>query len=205
MVSFELGKEIEIDVFVFSRAWNKEKILSSSSIRDACSTPHGDSESFPCPTLVTRLETSSSISLPSSKLTIFLILFYSDELTKLMLLLVAWYLQEQADVSRWILLRLYHIRSTTPYCQWKSPVSLSEKEWLNTQIKRKMFSVLSQAWDEEKILSSHEQLSLSSSDSALWCSTTEPQRLRWARSITKFIWHTSCILLGSTMSIASCL
>ena len=47
MVSFELDKEIEIDVFVFSRAWNKEKILSSSSIRDACSTPHGDSESFP--------------------------------------------------------------------------------------------------------------------------------------------------------------
>ena len=83
MVSFELDKEIEIDVFVFSRAWNKEKILSSSSIRDACSTPHGDSESFPCPTLVTRRETSFSISLPSSKL----ILFYSDELTKLIIAL----------------------------------------------------------------------------------------------------------------------
>ena len=25
----------------------------------------------------------------------------------------------------------------------------------------------------------------------------------WARSITKFIWHTSCILIGSVMSIAS--
>ena len=29
MVSFKLGKEIEKDVFVFSRAWDKEKIQSS--------------------------------------------------------------------------------------------------------------------------------------------------------------------------------
>ena len=28
MVSFKLGKEIEKDVFVFSRAWDKEKIQS---------------------------------------------------------------------------------------------------------------------------------------------------------------------------------
>ena len=102
MVSFELGKEIEIDVFVFSRAWNKEKILSSSSIRDACSTPHGDSESFPCPTLVTRRETSFSISLPSSKL----ILFYSDELTKL---IIALYLTARAYFS---LVTDYIIRSS---------------------------------------------------------------------------------------------
>ena len=102
MVSFELGKEIEIDVFVFSRAWNKEKILSSSSIRDACSTPHGDSESFPCPTLVTRRETSFSISLPSSKL----ILFYSDELTKL---IIALYLTARAYFS---LVTDYTIRSS---------------------------------------------------------------------------------------------
>ena len=102
MVSFELDKEIEIDVFVFSRAWNKEKILSSSSIRDACSTPHGDSESFPCPTLVTRRETSFSISLPSSKL----ILFYSDELTKL---IIALYLTARAYFS---LVTDYTIRSS---------------------------------------------------------------------------------------------
>ena len=102
MVSFELDKEIEIDVFVFSRAWNKEKILSSSSIRDACSTPHGDSESFPCPTLVTRRETSFSISLPSSKL----ILFYSDELTKL---IIALYLTARAYFS---LVTDYIIRSS---------------------------------------------------------------------------------------------
>ena len=102
MVSFELSKKIEIDVFVFSRAWNKEKILSSSSIRDACSTPHGDSESFPCPTLVTRRETSFSISLPSSKL----ILFYSDELTKL---IIALYLTARAYFS---LVTDYTIRSS---------------------------------------------------------------------------------------------
>ena len=106
MVSFELGKEIEIDVFVFSRAWNKEKILSSSSIRDACSTSHEVSESFPCPTLVTRRETSFSISSLSSKLTISLILFYSDELTKL---IIALYLTARAYFS---LVTDYTIRSS---------------------------------------------------------------------------------------------
>ena len=40
-----------------------------------------------------------------------------------------------------------------------------------------MFFVLSQAQDKEKILSPHEELNLWPSDSALWCSTTEPQRL----------------------------
>ena len=33
--------------------------------------------------------------------------------------------------------------------------------------------VLSQAWDKERILSSHEELNLWPLDSALWCSTTE--------------------------------
>ena len=28
---------------------------------------------------------------------------------------------------------------------------------------------------------------------------------RWAKSIARFIWHASCILLGSAMSMASCL
>ena len=40
-----------------------------------------------------------------------------------------------------------------------------------------MFFVLSQAWDKEKIVSPHEESNLRPSDSALWCSTTEPQRL----------------------------
>ena len=44
-------------------------------------------------------------------------------------------------------------------------------------------------------------------DSALRCSNhwVTAETLRWARSITKFVWHASCILLGSAMSIASCL
>ena len=42
---------------------------------------------------------------------------------------------------------------------------------------RNMFFILSQTWDKEKILSPHEQSNLKSSDSALRCSTTEPQRL----------------------------
>ena len=38
MVSFELGKEIENDIFfVFSRAWDKEKILSVSHACDKIS------------------------------------------------------------------------------------------------------------------------------------------------------------------------
>ena len=39
------------------------------------SIPHGDSEFFLCPTLVTKRKTSFSISLSSLKITIFLILF----------------------------------------------------------------------------------------------------------------------------------
>ena len=41
---------------------------------------------------------------------------------------------------------------------------------------RKMFFVLSRAWDKEKILSPHEESNLRPSDSALRYSTTEPQR-----------------------------
>ena len=42
-----------------------------------------------------------------------------------------------------------------------------------------MFLVLSQTWDKEKIASSHMhgESNLRPSDSALQCSTTEPQRL----------------------------
>ena len=43
------------------------------------------------------------------------------------------------------------------------------------------FFVLSRAWDKEKILSPHEESNLSPSDSALRCSTTEPQRLSGER------------------------
>ena len=64
--------------------------------------------------------------------------------------------------------------------------------------------VLSWAWDKEKILSPHEESNLRPSDSALQCFTTEPQTLRWTRSITKFIWQASCILLGSARSWIIC-
>ena len=40
-----------------------------------------------------------------------------------------------------------------------------------------MFFVLSQAWDKEKIMTSHEELNLRFSNSVLQCSTTKPQRL----------------------------
>ena len=68
MVSFELGKEIVKDIFVLSRAWNKDKILS--------------------PTLVTRRKISFTISLPSSKLTISLILFTNITLSTMVVLAV---------------------------------------------------------------------------------------------------------------------
>ena len=53
----------------------------------------------------------------------------------------------------------------------------------------------------------NEESNLRPLDSAPRCSNhwVTAETLRWARSITKFIWHASCILLGSAMSIASCL
>ena len=55
---------------------------------------------------------------------------------------------------------------------------------LGKEREREMVFVLSRAWDKEKILSTHEESNLRPSDSALRCSTTEPQTLRWARSIS---------------------
>ena len=45
-----------------------------------------------------------------------------------------------------------------------------------------MFFIISRAWEKEKILSPHEESNLKPPDSALGCSTTEPQRLRWAQN-----------------------
>ena len=42
---------------------------------------------------------------------------------------------------------------------------------------RKMFFLLSRIWGKEKILSPHEESNLGLLDSAIQCSTTEPQRL----------------------------
>ena len=43
--------------------------------------------------------------------------------------------------------------------------------------------VLSRAWDREKILSPHEESNLRPSDTALRCSTTEPQRLHGEQEV----------------------
>ena len=57
---------------------------------------------------------------------------------------------------------------------------------------RERFFVLSRAWDEEKILSPHEESNLRPFHAPmLYHWTTETQR--WARSITKLIWHASRI------------
>ena len=48
---------------------------------------------------------------------------------------------------------------------------------------RKMFFILSQAWDKEKTLSPHEESNLRPSDSVLQHSTTEPQRLHSERDL----------------------
>ena len=53
-----------------------------------------------------------------------------------------------------------------------------------------MFSVLSQTWDKEKVPSLHEESNLRTLDSALWCSTTDPQRLygEWGLSWRGLSW-----------------
>ena len=43
--------------------------------------------------------------------------------------------------------------------------------------------VLSRAWDREKILSPHEESNLRPSDTALRCSTNEPQRLHGEQEV----------------------
>ena len=49
---------------------------------------------------------------------------------------------------------------------------------LGKEMVKDVYFVLSRAWDKEKILSPHEESNLRPSDSALRCSTTEPQTLR---------------------------
>ena len=53
-----------------------------------------------------------------------------------------------------------------------------------------MFFVLSRAWDKEKILNPHEESNLRFSDSALRCSTTEPQRLHGERGLLRSSYDT---------------
>ena len=70
-----------------------------------------------------------------------------------------------------------------------------------------MFFVQLRAWDKGKILISHEEFNLRPSDSALWCSTTEPQRLYGERGLLRSsymtrILHTARISdVGSVMFV----
>ena len=50
-----------------------------------------------------------------------------------------------------------------------------------------VFRLITSVGQRKKILSLREEPYLRPLDSALWCTTTEPQRLRWARSTTKFV------------------
>ena len=59
--------------------------------------------------------------------------------------------------------------------------------------KRKMLFVLLQAWDKEKILIPHEETNLRPSDSALRCSTTEPQKLYGERGLLRSSYDTYSI------------
>ena len=62
--------------FVLSRTWDKETIQSPDEESNTRSSFSKNSEFFLCSTLVKRRKASISISLPSSKLTISLFLFY---------------------------------------------------------------------------------------------------------------------------------
>ena len=80
---------------------------------------------------------------------------------------------------------------------------------LDKEIEKDVLHILIIVWQWKKILSPHEEWNLRPSDSAKvrdpmlyhWATDT----LQWVRFIMKFIWHTSCILLESAMSIESCL
>ena len=63
-------------------------------------------------------------------------------------------------------------------------------EILVVHLEKDVFFVLSQAWDKEKVLSPHEESSLRPSDSALRCSTTDPQRLRKEQGLLRSSYDT---------------
>ena len=95
---------------------------------------------------------------------------------------------------------LYHVEAQN-YFPEKSSLSLNKY-----LMKRKIFFVFSQSWDKGKNSESPwgikpQAFRFHSPMLYQWARET----LRWARSTMKFIWHVSCILLGSALLIASCL
>ena len=65
---------------------------------------------------------------------------------------------------------------------------------------RKMFFVLSRAWDKVKILSPHKESNLKPSDFVLRCSTTEPQRLYGDRGLLRTEVHMTRVLHTAMIS-----
>ena len=65
-------------------------------------------------------------------------------------------------------------RRSTVHVQTSTIMQAFTKKKKNRE---RCFTVLSRAWDKEKILSPHEESNLRRSDSALRCSTTKPQTL----------------------------
>ena len=61
---------------------------------------------------------------------------------------------------------------------------------LGKEIKKDVFSSCHKRGTKEKILSPHEESSLRPSDSALRCSTTEPQRLHGERGLLRSSYDT---------------
>ena len=87
MISFELGKEIEKDVFrlVTSVGQRKKSKVSAESEGLRFNSSWGIKNVFLFPTLVTRRKTSFYISLRSSKNTISLVLFTNMTLSTLLI------------------------------------------------------------------------------------------------------------------------
>ena len=98
---------------------------------------------------------------------------------------------------------LFNISST-----WEVAKECQERMFVDYKenLENDVFFVLSRAWDIEKNSESPWGIEPQTFGFRVpvlyrWVTGTP----RWARSVTKFIWHASCLLLGSAMSIASCL
>ena len=74
---------ISIELLTLESLWFSGRASEHGSPKVWGSIPHGDSEVFRCPTLVKRQKTYLSISLPSLKLTIFLILFTKNGISNI--------------------------------------------------------------------------------------------------------------------------
>ena len=150
MVSFELVKEVEKDVFCLVMSVGKRKKTW-----------------VPMRNWTSDLQILCSISLPLS---------HRDSMVK-------------EVYSKVHMTCFQHTARISNVNSVKFVNRIKETKW------RKMFFVLSQVWVKEENVSSHKESNLRPSESTLCCSITEPQRLWWARSITKFSeWRSLCLI-----------